>query len=246
MIPLACLLVSQLSAGAIVARVKENDGKIRDLQAVARLEIFSGNGARMRVFALSLLREKKTFGYRARIRLQEPEEMKGTEFLIHAERGERNREWAYFPDLDLVREIAGKNEDDPFLGSDITYADLAGGAHLDDLRHRILGEKIVGADPCYVLEGVPRHRVAYGKLRGFIRKTDFAVVKAEFFDHEGALLKEVLLTDVREIEGALLAHGIEVRSPAKDQRTVLAFSEVKLNQGLAPDAFTREALGGKP
>jgi hypothetical protein len=39
MTALALLLFSEISAGAIVARVKENEAKIRDLQAVARLEI---------------------------------------------------------------------------------------------------------------------------------------------------------------------------------------------------------------
>lgn len=239
----ALLLLSQISAGAIVARVKENEAKIRDLQAVARLEIAEASETKRRVFDFSLLRDEKTVSYRARVRLREPAEMEGTEFLIHAERGKRNQQWAYFPDLDLVREIAGKNEDDPFLGSDITYADLAGGAHLDDLNHRLLGEETVASEPCYVMEGVPRHRVAYGKLRGFIRKKDFVVVRAEFFDQSGDLLKEALLSDVRDLGGVLLAHRIEVKRPAEDRSTVLTFSEVRVNQGLVPDAFTREALG---
>jgi len=209
----ALLLVSQLSAGAIVARVKENEAKVRDLQAVARLEITAAGASRTRVFDFALFRESETVGYRARIRLREPEEMAGTRFLILAERGKRNRQWAYFPDLDLVREIAGKNEDDPFLGSDITYADLAGGAHLDDLHHRLVGEEILAGDPCYVMEGIPKHRVAYGKLRGFVRKKDFVVMGADFFDGEGELLKQARLSDVRDLGGALLAHRILVERP---------------------------------
>jgi outer membrane lipoprotein-sorting protein len=241
----ALLLVSQISAGAIVARVKENEAMIRDLQAVSRLEISTAGETRVRVFDFWFLRQDGAVSYRARIQLREPPEMRGTEFLIHAERGKRNRQWAYFADLDLVREIAGKSEDDPFLGSDISYADLAGGAHLDDLHHRLLGEQAVEGEPCYVMEGIPKHRVAYGKLRGFVRKKDFVVVKAEFFDQGGGLLKEALLSDARDLGGFLLAHRIEVRRPAEDRRSVLTFSEVKVNQGLAPDAFTRDALGGK-
>jgi outer membrane lipoprotein-sorting protein len=242
----ALLLLSQISAGAIVARVKESEAKIRDLKALARLETVSAGETRNRVFDFSLLRPDttdKTVSYRARVRLLEPAEMEGTEFLIHAERGKRNQQWAYFPDLDLVREIPGKSEDDPFLGSDITYADLAGGAHLDDLHHRLLGEETVESEPCYVMEGVPKHRVAYGKLRGFIRKKDFVVVKAEFYSQNGELLKEALLSDVRDLGGVPLAHRIEVRSPAEDRRTILTFQEVRINQGLAPGAFTPEALG---
>jgi hypothetical protein len=93
------------------------------------------------------------------------------------------------------------------------------------------------------MEGVPKHRVAYGKLRGFIRKRDFVVAKADFFDQEGELLKEALLSDVRELGGALLAHRIEVVRASEDRRTVLTFDDVRVNLGLDPVSFAREALG---
>lgn len=244
MSPLAWLLAAaQISAGAIVARVKENDAKIRDLKAVAHLEITGRAETRTRTFELSLLREGG-LDYRARIRIVEPESMAGTEILVQAERGERNRQWAYFPDLDVAREIAGKSQDDPFLGSDLTYADLAGGAHLDDLRHRLVGEEMVGADSCYVMEGVPRHRIAYGNLVGFIRKEDFVVVQARFYDHEGRPLKEARLSDVRVLpEGIRLAHRIEMESSVEDRKTVLTFSQVVVNSGIPRESFSERALG---
>jgi outer membrane lipoprotein-sorting protein len=246
---LSILIASQISVGAIVARVKENEAKIHDLQATTRLTIAVEGETRHRVFEFSFLRQEETFGYRARIELLEPPEMEGTEFLIHAERGKRNREWAYFPDLGLVREIAGKGEDDPFLGSDITYADLAGGAHLDDLTHRLLREEAVNGEPCYVLEGTPKHQVAYQKLIGFVRKKDFVTVKAQFFEEGRGLAKEAFLSDVRDVGGgALLAHQIEMRRPSQNRRTVLTLENVKVNQGLAASMFERESLGtpGQP
>jgi outer membrane lipoprotein-sorting protein len=167
----AVLLLAQLSAGAIVAHAKEIDLKIEDLSAKVHMEIAAEGKNKERVFELLMRREG--VDYRAVITLIEPEEMEGTRFLVVAERGKRNRQWAYFPDLDLVRRIAGRDQDDPFLGSDITYADLAGGAHLDDLLHSLIGEESIDGTPCYVMEGVPRHRIAYGKLRGWVRKDDF-------------------------------------------------------------------------
>jgi outer membrane lipoprotein-sorting protein len=235
-------LLAQLSAGAIVARVKANDARISDLRAVARMEIVTHSETKTRIFELSLLREG--VGYRARIRIREPQSMAGTEFLVHAERGKRNQQWAYFPDLDLVREISGKSQDDAFLGSDITYADLAGGAHLDDLQHRLVGEEAVRSEPCYVMEGVPKHRILYGKLRGYVRTSDFMNVGAVFFDHEGRKIKEALLSDIRELgDGVRLAHRYEIRNADSDRRTVLTLEEVSANQGVPEEAFTESALG---
>ena len=238
------LLAGQLSAGAIVAHTKEVDLQIKDLSARAHMEIVSQGKKKERVFDILLRREG--VNYRALITLVEPPEMAGTRFLVVAERGKRNRQWAYFPDLDLVRSIAGRSQDDPFLGSDITYSDLAGGAHLDDLVHRLVGEEVVDGQPCYVMEGIPRHRILYGKLRGWVRKDDFVTVRARFFDREGAPLKEAALGQIASRDGALLAHRIEVRDLTQDSRTVLVLENVRINQGLAPERFTESALRETP
>jgi outer membrane lipoprotein-sorting protein len=237
------LLVGQLSAGAIVARAKEVDLQIQDLTARAHMEIISEGKTKERIFDLKLLRDG--VNYRAVITLVEPPEMAGTRFLVVAERGKRNRQWAYFPDLDLARSIAGRDQDDRFLGSDITYADLAGGAHLDDLVHRLVGEEDVDAAPCYMMEGVPRHEAGYGKLRGWVRKDNFVTVRAVFFDKDKEPLKEALLGEIRELDGVPLAHRIEMRSLVEDRRTLLTFEDVRINQRLDPDLFTASALGAK-
>ena len=237
----AVLLAAQLSAGAIVAHAKEVDLEIRDLSARATMEITREGAKKERVFDILLRREG--VNYKALITLIEPPEMAGTRFLVVADRGKRNRQWAYFPDLDLVRSIAGRSQDDPFLGSDISYSDLAGGAHLDDLLHRLVGEEVVDGQRCYVMEGIPRHRIVYGKLQGWVRKDDFATVRARFFDQQGRPLKEATLGQFGSSEGALLAHRIEMKSLTEDSRTVLRLEGVRVNQGLDPEQFTEAALG---
>ena len=236
----AVLLLAQLSAGAIVARAKEVDLQVHDLSARVHMEIIAEGAAKKRVFELIMQREG--VDYRAVITLLEPAEMEGTRFLIVAQRGKRNRQWAYFPDFDLVRPIAGRNQDDPFLGSDISYADLAGAAHLDDLLHRLVGEEAIDGIPCYVMEGVPRHRIAYGKLQGWVRKDDFVTTKAVFFDEDLDPLKEARLTDIREVGGVPMAHRIEMKSLIGESKTVLSLDELRINQNLSPGLFTEAAL----
>ena len=244
MITATALLVAQISAPAIVARVKQQELRVEDLQASALLEITAGGETKMRRFDLSMKREG--VNYRAVIALVEPRAMAGTKFLIQAERGKRNHEWAYFPDLDLVRSIPGKSQDDPFLNSDITYADLAGGAHLDDLMHELVGEEVIDGEPCYIMEGTPRRGIIYGKLRGQVRKKDFVNVKASFFDGDGGLMKEATMGDIRDLgDGIMFAHRIEVKSAINDSTTVLTLSDVHINQALSDEAFTEDALSRK-
>lgn len=244
MIVIAALVLAQISAGAIVVRVKQQELRIEDLQASALLEITSGGETKTRRFNLSMKREG--VNYRAVIALVEPRAMAGTKFLIQAERGKRNREWAYFPDLDLVRSIPGKSQDDPFLNSDITYADLAGGAHLDDLLHELVGEEVIDGEPCYIMEGTPRRGIIYSKLRGYVRKKDFVNARASFFGGDGELMKEAMMADIRDLgDGIMFAHRIEVASATNDSTSVLTLSDVHINQALSDDAFTEDALSRK-
>ncbi|MFQ5789856.1 MAG: outer membrane lipoprotein-sorting protein [Acidobacteriota bacterium] len=236
------LVAGGLSVGAIVARAKEVDLQIHDLSARVRMTVFVEGRKRERVFDLSMIREG--VNYRAVITLLEPPEMAGTRFLILAERGKRNRQWVYFPDLDMLRSIPGRHQDDPFLGSDITYSDLAGGAHLDDLVHRLVGEEEVDGEACYVMEGIPRHRIVYGKMRGWVRKDNFVTVRGLFLDREEKPLKEARLTDLREVKGVPLAHRITMRSLVEDRHTVLLLEAVRVNQGLLPELFRESALKG--
>lgn len=237
------LLAAQLSAGAIVAHAKEVDLRIQDLTARAHMEVASQGETKERVFDLMLRREG--VNYRAVISLVEPQEMAGLRFLIVAERGKRNRQWAYFPDLDLVRAIAGRDQEDPFLGSDVTFADLSGGAHLDDLVHRLVGEEAVDGSTCYLMEGVPRHKTGYGKLRGWVRKDNFVTVRAVFFDNEKEPLKEAHLSDIFELDGVPVVHRIEIRSLITDSLTRLVLEDVKINRDLSFELFTESALTGK-
>ena len=244
LVPATALVLAQLSAGAIVARVKDVETRIADISASATLTVEADGETKTREFQLQMKRDG--VDYRAIIAIDAPRAMAGTQFLIHAARGKRNREWAYFPDLDLVRSISGKNQEDPFLSSDITYADLAGGAHLDDLRHTLIGEEQVDGETCYVLEGTPRRKIEYGKLRGFVRKRDFVTVQAIFYDNDGAPIKRARLTDVRELgSGALLAHQIEVQRIDGSSVSTLVLDDVSINQGLADELFTEDALGAR-
>jgi len=230
----------QLSAPAIVARVREVDLRVRDLQAEVSMTIERGSETRRRRFRMIVQRDGPR--YRSRIEVLEPAPMRGVRFLIHAERGKRNQQWSHFPDLALTRKIPGSRQDDPFLGSDVTYADLAGAAHLDDLKHSLLGEETVAGEPCWHLRGVPRRKIVYGALEGWVSQSRFTTVMAKFFDQDDGLIKTAKLEDLRMLDDSVwFAHRIVVES--HDSRTVLDFDAVRVNEGVDPSLLVAELLG---
>ena len=98
---------------------------------------------------------------------------------------------------------------------------------------------------CYLMEGVPRHKTSYGKIRGWVRKDNFVTARAVFFDNNKEPLKEAHLGEILEIEGVPLAHHIVIRSLMNDSHTVLKLKDVRINQDLSSELFTEFALKGK-
>ena len=238
-IVLTAVAVQDLSAPAIVARAREVDLRIRDVRSRVTMTIERDDETKRRRFDIIVQRDGPR--YRARIEVVEPAPMRGVRFLILAERGKRNQQWSYFPDLDLTREVPGSRQDDAFLGSDLSYADLAGSAHLDDLRHQLIGEETVDGEACFHLRGVPRRRIVYGALEGWVSQSRFTTVKARFFDNDGNLVKEARLHEPTQFADEVwLARRIVVE--ATGSRTELNFEEIRVNEGVEPGVFSPEEL----
>ena len=54
----------------------------------------------------------------------EPRDVKGTAFLIHAHKQEADDQWLYLPALKRVKRISSSNRSGSFMGSEFSYEDL--------------------------------------------------------------------------------------------------------------------------
>ncbi len=180
------------------------------------------------------------------LRFLEPADISGTAVLTIEHKGEEDEQWMYLPALKRTRRIAGSSKQESFMGSDLSYEDLRP-RDVDAYSYRLLQEKQVGADACYLLEASPKkgskvEDSAYQRSVTTVRKKDFVPLTMEGYDSSGKLIKTILYKNYTDVEGHLRPDVIEVRNEKKGSRTIIRFTARKLNQPFPEGAFTTDAL----
>lgn len=182
-------------------------------------------------------------------RFTAPADIKGTATLL-IEHSEKDDDiWIYLPALKKVRRLVASNKKDSFVGTDFSYGDVIG-HKVSDWKHTLRREETVDGQPCYVIESMPANNEVkansgYSKRVGWIRKDNFVTIRGEFYDEGGALLKKFSATDLQELDPALKrwqANRLEAQNVQTGHRTVIEFSNTKVNQSVSPDVFTTRYL----
>jgi outer membrane lipoprotein-sorting protein len=182
-----------------------------------------------------------------------PPDQRGVGFLIgdYAKAGQPDDLRLYLPSLKQVRRMTTREQDDAFMGSDLTFADL-GQRELDEDTHTLLRtEKCPPADgkqqssvtlECYVVESVPRDKESlYGKKLTWVPTGDFTPVKIDYYDRKGELLKTQAI-EWQHPDKVWAWRKAEVKNVQTAHRTLFEISDLKNNVGLSDDDFTERAL----
>ncbi|MEO8040254.1 MAG: outer membrane lipoprotein-sorting protein [Betaproteobacteria bacterium] len=227
-------------------------GKVADSISEATFRLISPNGQERvrRTVGRSKLKPG-SLDNRSLVKFLSPADVRGTVTLTieNSAPGMDDDIWVYLPALRKVRRLVSSNKKDSFVGTDLSYGDVIG-YRVDQWQHRILREEQVEGIDCWVTESVPktdrvREDSGYSKRIGWIRKDNFAAMKAENYDLNGALLKVITLRDHRNVDprhGKWVAMHIEATNVQDNRRTVIDFDRYDANQGVSDAAFTARAI----
>lgn len=178
-------------------------------------------------------------------RFQSPADIKGTVSLLVEHADKDDDIWIYLPALKKVRRMVASNKKDSFVGTDFSYGDVIG-HKVGEWQHKLLGVEVVDANPCYVIESLPKTdeikaSSGYSRRKGWIRKDNFMSVKAEFWDEAGQLLKTSSFTDIRQVDpehGKWQAMRLQAENVQSGHKTVIQYGNFKVNQKVPDDFFT--------
>jgi outer membrane lipoprotein-sorting protein len=171
-----------------------------------------------------------------------PPDSKGVGFLIWdtADPDKKDQLWLYLPSLRQVRKVSVRDQDDAFMGSDLTFADM-GQRLISEDAHTLVGEEDLDGVPQYVVESVPITESIYGKRRMWIRKDDFTTSQIHYFDRKQELLKTQKITWIRD--GNLRVYKeLDVRNVQTGHRTIYTITDMETNVGLDDEDFSERAL----
>jgi len=175
---------------------------------------------------------------------QSPADVRGTAFMnwSYKEEGKSDEQWIYLPALKRVKRISSEGRGDYFMGSDFTYDDL-GNRHPSEDNHRLIRSETVNGEDCWVVESVPKDpKYMYSKTITWVSKQKMVGVRREYYDQKGKHLKDLTIERVEQISGFWIITKTEMKNVQKNTKTVMEFSNVRIDTGLREDLFSERTL----
>ncbi|QQS52503.1 MAG: outer membrane lipoprotein-sorting protein [Bacteroidota bacterium] len=154
--------------------------------------------------------------------------------------------WNWNPQIARMTKLPGSMLSQGWMGSDFTNDDLLNQRSIvEDYTHSLLGVQTVSGEACYHLQLNPKPDapVIWGEIVMWIAKEHDIILKTEYYDEEGYLVKTELATNLKYFEGRYLPSVFEL-IPAEEEgyKTVVVLQEMKFNLPLDDTFFSQQNM----
>lgn len=155
--------------------------------------------------------------------------------------------WMYFTRTRRVRKMATHAKKQKMEGSDFSYEDMgAGNSFIEDFEATRLQDQEIDGQLCYQIEMIrkPDADISYSRLVMFVHKDHFVPIRVQYFegDNPERLLKELVQTDIRQIQSIPTAMKMEMINRTDRTSTRMEFLEIRYNVDLEDALFTERGL----
>ncbi|MDR2052784.1 MAG: outer membrane lipoprotein-sorting protein [Treponema sp.] len=185
-------------------------------------------------------------GSRTVIVFQSPASVRGTRFLTMKNAAGGTDQWIFLPSLGKVRRIASSESGGNFMGTDMSYDDIASTSRVvNDDTHSMLREETLEDEDaaCYVIQSIPRDSsYQYSKMISWIDKNTYAVRKMELYDRRGVLAKVMEASQFENIQGQMTARVSRMSTVSAGTSTTLYIDILKYDDPIPEGVFTTAYL----
>ncbi len=180
------------------------------------------------------------------MRFTAPADVKGTAFLLREHENSDDERYLYLPALRRVKRIASSGRGGNFMSSDFTYYDI-GKPRLNDWTYKRLPDETVNGRQCYRIESLPADKqiardTGYGKIIRWIDQERLVTVKSLYFDRGAREWKTLEVPGVEKIAGVWFQTDMVMKDLQSGHSSEMKFYNVKVNQGIPAEFFTRRFL----
>ena len=242
----AAPLVKALTGTEIIQKSRDLTYKIQDQKNKVTLYLIEKDGSKKKIEASRYWKNYRAQGgldSKMLLITDFPPDSRGISFLIwdYSEENKTDDLWLYLPALRMVRRISAQDQNDAFLGSDLTFGDM-GQRRLDEDDHKLLREEGYLGTDTYVVESVPKEKVSiYSKKISWISKDNWTVLKTDYYDRNGKLLKRQTI-EWQTLDNLNVWKKTEIINVQNGHRTIFEVSDLHVNGGLLDDDFTERSL----
>lgn len=157
-----------------------------------------------------------------------------------------NNMWNYLPSVEKVIKIPPSMMMQSWMGSDFTNDDLVRESSIvDDYDPALLKNEVLGEGEAYVLEltAKPDAPVVWGKILVYVRVSDYAPLKYEYFDERGKLIRVMSMSKIKKIgRRAYPTVWTMVPKNKEGRKTVIIVDEIKFDVPIDKNIFSLSNL----
>jgi outer membrane lipoprotein-sorting protein len=154
--------------------------------------------------------------------------------------------WNWIPSIERIIKIPPSMMMQSWMGSDFTNDDLVKESSIvEDYTHAIVGDSTIEGRDCYIIRLIPKPEapVVWGKLRAWIAKKDYLELRVEYYDERGALVREMNMSEVKEMGGRLIPTVLEMHLTGQPgKKTVLRYRSVEFDKPIADGFFSEQNM----
>lgn len=236
-----------LNADEIMTAARDrNDGKSFMSQVSLILHDKNGN---TRVREFTYLQKDYADSDKFTMFFTTPNDVRDVAFHIenpHEVLGKEDSQWMYLPVSRQTRRISTSDKRGAFMGSEYSYADLDK-IRVKDYRQTLVGEEQVLGRDCHVIEREPASpevltKTGYNKLKVWIDKQNNLVMRQDFFDVKGVLVKQMRTREVATVDQIDSIMLSETEHFIDGTRSEMRFSQLQYNVELDDRLFTQTAI----
>ncbi len=206
-------------------------------QAEIKMKIQEPDGT---VRERSLLIKKKD--QKAMVKLLSPSDLKGVGLLTVSKKANDEDQWLYLPAEKRSRRITGSNKKGRFLDSELSFEDLSLSTY-KNFTNTVIDTKKQGEKTIAVIESKAKKQEesTYSKIKTWVDTTNYRLLKAEYYDEDGELLKIMTFNNYKKYQSAWRAQNFTVKNVKKNRGTTLEIKNVSIKK-LPDNEFTVSAL----
>ncbi len=158
----------------------------------------------------------------------------------------KNELWTWNPTISRLIKLPPSMLSQGWMNSDYSNDDiLKESSLLLDYSHQMAGEGLHEGTACWKILLIPKDNAAvvWGKIIKWISKDEFLMLKSEYFDEDGVLVKTESAYDIRMMDDRRLPTRIEI-IPAKEKgnKTIVRMLSVKFNRDLGDAFFSQQNM----
>lgn len=178
-----------------------------------------------------------------------PSDVRNVAFHIenpHEDLSLDDSQWMYLPVSRQTRRISTTDKRGSFMGSEYSYADLDK-VRIKDYTQTLVGEEMVLGRNCYVIDREPTSpevlaKTGYNKLTVWIDKDNYLVMRQNFYDIKGVLIKQMRTKEVKAIDAIDSIMLSETEHFIDGTLSEMKFNKLQYNIDLDDRLFSQMAI----